>query len=59
MTLDFENTGSLSFTAAPGVEVFSASGVFPDTMLIPEPSTALLLVFGSVAFVKRRRRRVG
>jgi hypothetical protein len=53
--LDFGNTGTLGFVAAPGVEVFSGSGVFPNTMPIPEPSTVLLAILGLGVFALRRR----
>ena len=54
--LDFGNTGTLGFVAAPNVEVFSGSGVFPNTKPIPEPSTVLLAVLGVGLFALRRCR---
>ena len=54
--MDFENTGALSFSAAPGAEVFSDSGVFPDTLPIPEPGSLALLIAGALTTVPRRYR---
>ncbi len=54
-TLDFSNTGTLSFLADPSVTVYSASGVFPDTLPIPEPSVAGLIGLAAVLGLRRRR----
>ena len=56
VTLDFANTGTLGFTAAPSVEVFSGSGVFPNTMPVPEPSVVILALLGLGALALRLRR---
>lgn len=57
-TLDFFNTGSLFFDVEPNVEVFSDSGVFPNTQPVPEPSSIVLalLGLGGLAAVRFRRR---
>ena len=56
VTSNFFSTGTLEFSAAPNVEVFSGSGVFPNTQPIPEPSTVVLAVLGVGLFALRRRR---
>lgn len=55
--LDFENTGSLSISAAPGAEVFSDPGVFPDTLPVPEPGSLGLLASGALLALRRGRVR--
>lgn len=53
---DFLDTASISFTPLPGVTVLSASGVFPGTTGVPEPSS-LALFGGALAYVGWMRRR--
>ncbi len=47
---DFRNTGALAIDTPAGVSFTSGSGV----LLIPEPATAVLVVFGALAVVVRR-----
>jgi hypothetical protein len=44
---DYSNTASISIQAPPGVEVRSASGVFPGA--VPEPGSLLLALAGLVS----------
>ncbi len=55
-SIDFLNTGVLGFQGDPDVEVFSASGEFPNTAPVPEPTSVLLLVACGSALLLRRRR---
>ena len=64
MTSDFgaENVGGRSegdgdFTAIPGQPYTVQTFTFPDQDPIPEPSSALLVLFGSAALLCRRCRR--
>lgn len=58
VTLDFSNTGSLFLDTQPEVEVFSASGAFPNTLPVPEPTSGALLLLGGLAVFVARRFRV-
>lgn len=54
--LDFENTGTFDFSGDPDVDVYSASGVLPNTLPIPEPSGAILTgLAGCLALFRRNR----
>ena len=55
VTADFSNTFEVSYTGPDGSVTRSASGAFPGTVAIPEPSSALLLVAGIGALHRRRR----
>lgn len=52
---DFENTGTLGFTTDPSAQVFSESGVFPNTTPVPEPGSVMLAVLGASLLVGHRR----
>lgn len=48
---DFRNTGALAIDTPAGVNFTSGSGV----LLVPEPASAMLVLFGTLATVKRRK----
>jgi hypothetical protein len=46
-TADFSNTAAITLTAPDGVTVESASGVFPGTVPVPEPSSLAITLAGT------------
>ena len=54
--IDASNTGVLDFSADPSATVYSASGVFPGTLPIPEPSGMVFVMLGAASLGIRRLR---
>lgn len=60
-SMDFSHTVNMGFDGPAGATVYSASGLFPNTLLmptgnsVPEPASALLVLVGCAATWSRRR----
>lgn len=57
VTADFSNTAVVSFTGPAGSQTLSSSGVFPNTSIIPEPSSSFMLGVSLLSLVFSRSRR--
>ena len=60
--LDFSHTIDTTYTGPNGSTTYSASGLFPNTLpdaqapVAPEPASVAILLVGSAALFRRRRR---
>jgi hypothetical protein len=54
VTLDFSHTIQTTYTSPAGTTTFSSSGLFPNTLPVPEPATLSLLLPLSLAASRRR-----